>query len=346
MTAPLTVTGTGLANDYDTVLAHEHLAIDIRCWLDEGHAPSIHLRDVAVTAENAEAIRANPFACADNLVLDDHRLAAGELAELEGAGKTLIVDVTPENVGRDTGKIAALSREAGVDVVFGCGPYIAESRPDEDPARTPEQYRDAILEQFEGAPPWPAVIGEIGTGDPILPVEEAALAGAAMAQRRLGRALYVHLHPFARRGHDALDIVEESGGELGRTILCHLDPQIEGGLDYHRSLMDRGATISFDLWGDDFDYGDVSMPTDGQRVEATVELVAGGYGDRIVHSHDVCTKTQLVRFGGPGYAHIPRHVAPMLSAAGLTDEECHRQLAANALALINPEENTDDLRPA
>ena len=106
---------------------------------------------------------------------------------------------------------------------------------------------------------------------------------------------------------------------------------------YHRELMDRGATIAFDLWGDDFDYGDVAMPTDAQRVEATAQLIEQGYGDRIVHSPDVCTKTQLLRYGGAGYAHIPRHVGRMLEAAGLSSDECHRQLAGNALALINPE---------
>lgn len=335
MNDPLTVTGGALARDYDTVLAHEHLAIDIRCWLDQSHAASAHLRDQPVTEENADAIRSNPFACADNLLLDDHQLISDELSALAGAGRTLIVDVTPESVGRDHAKIAALSRAAEIDVVFGCGPYIAESRPDDD--RTPEQYRDAILAEFAGPAPRPAVIGEIGTGDPILPTEQAALSGAAMAQRQLGSALYVHLHPFARRGHEALDIVEAAGGNLRRTILCHLDPQIEAGLDYHRELMDRGATIAFDLWGDDFDYGDVAMPTDAQRVEATAQLIEQGYGDRIVHSHDVCTKTQLLRYGGAGYAHIPRHVGRMLEAAGLSSDECHRQLAGNALALINPE---------
>ncbi|MSX01664.1 MAG: hypothetical protein F2813_00720 [Actinobacteria bacterium] len=337
MNGPLTVTGKALAPDYDTVLAHEHLAIDIRCWLDQSHAPSAHLRDELVTEANADEIRANPFACSDNLLLDDHLLIAEELSALAGEGRTLVVDVTPESVGRDIGKIAALSREAQLDVVFGCGPYIGESRPEDGPEKTAAHYRDAILAQFDGPQPRPAVIGEIGTGDPILSVEAEALRGAAMAQARVGAALYVHLHPFARRGHEALDIVEAAGGNLRRTVLCHLDPQIEGGLDYHRELMDRGATISFDLWGDDFDYGDVAMPTDGQRIDALVALVDGGYGDRIVHSHDVCTKTQLLRFGGAGYAHIPRKVAGMMAAAGLSSDEIRRQLAGNALALVKPE---------
>jgi phosphotriesterase-related protein len=336
----LTVTGEPPAARYDTVLAHEHLGIDITCWLDESHEPSRHLRDARVAPETVAAVRTNPFSCLDNLVLDDPEVIAAELERLHDLGRTLVVDVTPANVGRDLHGLAALSRATGVDVVAGCGRYIAESRPDDEPGLGAEAYRDEILAELAAPPPRPGVIGEIGTGDPILPVEAASLRGAAMAQGATELALYVHLHPWARRGHEALDIVEAAGGDLRRVVLCHLDPQIPGGLDYHRSLMDRGATIAFDIWGDEDPYGHVRMPTDAERIEATVALVADGYGDRLVHSHDVCTKTQLRRFGGAGFDHIPRDVAPRLRAAGLSEAEVHRQLAGNALALIAPTERT------
>ena len=332
---PTTVLGKPLADDYATVLAHEHLACDIRCWLDARHQPTEHLADQQVTAANLDQVRTNPFACADNLVLDDTDLVAEELAGLAAvAGPHLVVEVTPDSIGRDIQTIVSLSERTGVDVVYGCGRYIEESRPEDGPEIQPTEYRDEILAEFRVSGPTPAVIGEIGTGDPIAEVERKALLGASMAQAELGVPLYVHLHPWARLGHEAMDLVEEGGGSLGQTILCHLDPQIPGGLDYHRALMDRGATISFDLWGDDMDYGDQSMPTDEERIEALCELIDDGYGDRIVHSHDICTKTQLKKFGGPGFAHLPGRVAAMMAEAGLSEVEIHRQLAGNALNLI------------
>ena len=332
---PSTVLGEPLADSYSTVLAHEHLACDIRCWLDTGHGPTSHLEDEPVTESNLDQVRSNPFACADNLVLDDAAVVSEELADLgEVPGRHLLVEVTPDSIGRDLEKMAVISRAAGVDVIYGCGRYIAESRPGDGPGIDSSVYRDEILAEFEGPGPRPAVIGEIGTGDPIHEVEEQALLGAAMAQSKLGVPIYVHLHPWARRGHEALDIVERGGGDISMTVLCHLDPQIPDGLDYHRSLMVRGATISFDLWGDEMAYGDKSMPSDGERIEALRELIGDGYGDRIVHSHDICTKTQLGRFRGPGFAHLPRNVAGMMSESGLSDSEIHRQLAGNALDLI------------
>lgn len=314
------------------MLAHEHLFIDIRCWLDETHAPSRHLRDEPVDDRTLEGVRTNPFACLDNLVLDDPALMAGEVERLADLGATLIVDVTPQNVGRDLDGIAEVARRTGVDVVVGCGRYIAESRPGDDHL-TVEDYRDEILAELARRPR-PAVIGEIGTGDPILEVERRSLLGAAQAQAQLGVPLYVHLHPWAAHGHEALDLIAEAGGALDRVVLCHLDPPILGGLDYHRSLMERGATIAFDIWGDEYAYGAVRMPTDDERLAAVVELVGDGYGDRLVHAQDVCTKTQLRAFGGAGFDHLPRVVAPRMAEAGLSPQEIHRQLAGNALALL------------
>ena len=335
MSRARTVLGRPLLDAYDTVLAHEHLLIDIRCWHDDTHAPTRDLRDVHVTQETVARIRENPFASLDNLVLDDEPTAIDELAHLQALGSTLVIDVTPDSVGRDPARLAVIARASGLDIVMGCGPYIAESRPRDDPRWPPEHYRDALLTELRSDAPRPAVIGEIGTSDPILPIERAALTGAAQAQAVLpGVALYVHLHPFARHGHDALDIVERAGGNLAKTVLCHLDPQIPAGLGYHRSLLERGATIAFDLWGDEDVYGADRMPTDGERIAALLELIAGGFGGQLVHSHDVCLKSQLTRFGGPGYAHIPRVVRPRLLAAGLSHAEVARQLSGNARALL------------
>jgi phosphotriesterase-related protein len=336
---PLTVAGRPLARDYDIVLAHEHVFIDIRCWLDESDPETRHLRDLPVDATTLADVQRNPFACLDNLVLDSASLVVGDLRRLADCGRALVIDVTPANVGRDRAALAGVASDAGVDIVHGCGRYIAQSRPHDDPALGAEAYRDEILAELDAPAPRPAVIGEIGTGDPILPIEAASLRGAAMAQAETGLPLYVHLHPWARRGHEALDLVEAGGGEASRTVLCHLDPQIPGGLDYHRELLARGATIAFDIWGDEYRYGAVSMPSDEQRIAATAELVADGYGAQLVHSHDVCTKTQLRAFGGVGYDHIPRAIAPRLHAAGLSGAEIRRQLAGNALALLNTTES-------
>jgi len=332
----VTASGAPLAGHYDTVLAHEHLAIDLRCWLDTEYEPTRQLRDLKVVPENVPTIRAHPFACADNVALDGSAAAAG-LGELAGCGRTLVVEVTPVNVGRDLELCARLDRELGhTDIVYGCGRYVAVSRP-QDEALTVEDYREELLAELL-APhgPRPAVIGEIGTSDPLAECERRALVAAAQVQRQTGRPLYIHLDPWGGNQHAVLDVALAAGADPRRIVLCHLDVAAIEGTGLHRELIERGATIAFDIWGDEDRYGPVRMPTDRERIAAVCELIAAGYGDRIVHSQDVCTKTQLHAHGGPGYAHLSRRVRPALAAAGLDERELHRQLAGNALALIRP----------
>jgi phosphotriesterase-related protein len=244
------------------------------------------------------------------------------------------VEVTPDAWGRDPAAIARVAAAAGVDVVMGCAPGAAAPRAGEGAGMPAAWYRDRILRLLEGPGPRPGVIGEIGTGDPITPDERAALSGAAMAQAATGLALYVHLEPWGRRGHEALDLVEAGGGDPGRTVLCHLDALVPGGLDEHRSLMRRGAVVAFDRWGDETRSATRRMPTDEERLEATLGLIDDGLGDLLVHGQDVRTKIQLSRFGGPGYDHIPHVVGPMLREAGLEEAEVRRQLAGNALRVL------------
>lgn len=337
---PQTVLGAPVADDYDLVLAHEHLKIDIRCWFDAESPQTGQLRDVRVTPESAVRVQEHPFACLDNLVLDDLEAIVAELEPLGTVARPLIVDVTPENVGRDVRYLRHVAERTGLDIVFGCGLYTADSRRGE-PSRSVDDYRRDIVSQFRGPGPHPAVIGEIGTGNPITADERDSLIGATLAQAELGVPLYVHLHPWARRGHEVLDIVEEHGGDLSATVLCHLDVQIPSGLDYHRALLARGCMIAFDIWGDEFPYGGHGMPTDAERLDATRELIAAGHGSQLVHSHDVCTKTQLRANGGPGFVHVPTTTRAAMRRSGLEPDEVHRQLAGNALDLLHrrPKEN-------
>jgi len=342
-----TVLGEPLADGYDLVLAHEHLLIDIRCWLDEdARERDPALVDAAVGPDTLAAVRRNPFACLDNLVLDDEELLLGELAALRAvAGRALVVDVTPETVGRDVGGLAQLSRRSGVDVVYGCGPYIDASWPAGLRGRDSERHAEAIAAQFRALGPGvpvPAVIGEIGTSAPVTPDERAALRGAGMAQALLGVPLYVHVDPWAPQAHEALDLLEAAGADLARVVVCHLDVSVRGsgnggdggGLALHQSLLRRGCLVAFDIWGDEYAYGDRGMPTDEQRLAATLELIAAGHGDRLLHAHDVCTKTQLRRFGGRGFTRLSEWLRPRLEQAGLSAAEIHGQLAGNARRLL------------
>lgn len=333
-----TVLGDPIRDDYDLVLAHEHLLIDLDCWLDRGHELFERLRSERVRAAIIDLVRQHPFACPDNVVLDDVDLAIRELAEIPDDVRVLVVDVTSETIGRDPLRLAEISRRAGVDVVTGCGPYI-EASWDRPIAATSKHVASAILEVFADGS-GPAVIGEIGTSSPVTAGECVALAGAAQAQAELGVPLYVHVDPWSPCADEALDIVEAAGGDLTRTVMCHMDILASRDLAAVLALLDRNCWVAIDIWGDEDAYGGAPMPTDAERVASTLELIDRGFGDRLVHSQDVCTKSQLRSFGGPGYGHLWRVVRPLLLDAGLTAAQVQQQLAGNMLSLLGEGQQT------
>lgn len=317
---------------YDLVLAHEHLLIDISCWLDTGHPMYHQLRDVTVEHDVIHQVRSHPFACPDNLVLDDPDVAVVELTGgQDRPHRMLVVDVTPDTVGAAPARLAQISRRSGVDVVRGCGPYIEKSWHGLD--IDVDTVTADVVRAFS-APQPSAVIGEIGTSAPLTTGEGRALMGAAHAQAELGAPLYVHVDPWSPQAHEALDIVERAGGDLSRTVVCHMDIVAVRNPGYVSGVLSRGAWVAIDIWGDEDAYGGHPMPRDSERLSAVMRLIEQGWGRRLLHSQDVCTKSQLSRFGGPGYLHLWRAVRPLLASAGLDASQVTEQLAGNCLRLL------------
>src|SRR5213079_2240859 len=140
----------------------------------------------------------------------------------------------------------------------------------------------------------PGIIGEIGTSSPIHPDEEKSLRVAAAAQRRTGLSINVHVAIAFREALRALDVLEAAGADLSRVVISHLDQQID--LDYHRAVLQRGAYVEYDCFGSEvyFDHDGRAEPSDRERLKALLELLDAGWTGRLLISHDVCTKMQLL----------------------------------------------------
>ena len=359
-----TVLGPVAADDLGPTLVHEHLRIDLWPWFDapEDDATPAERAVAALTVVDdplvMEIVRANPFAVRDNLVLDDVALAVAELGRFAAAGGRTVVDLTLDEIGRDPGMLRDVARRTGLNVVMGCGRYVARAHPMGLADLPEEAIRDEIIrdltegvavrdtedlavfgrgsgdESPSGGPGSTervraGVIGEIGTSDPIDPREARVLRAACAAQRETGTTLYVHLDPWGRAGHAVLDACEAAGVDLDRVVLAHLDASLPDHA-YHRSLAARGAWIGYDIWGDEDAYGGRGMPTDDLRIAGVLVAHLDGWEDRLLVSQDVCLKSQLRAFGGPGYDHLLVDVRPRLEAAGLDP------LEVDALLVDNP----------
>ena len=164
---------------------------------------------------------------------------------------------------------------------------------------------------------------------PGLSAEEKVLRGAAKAQRHVGVPLSVHLPGWERYGHRVLDIVEEKGGDVAATVLCHMNPSHDDP-GYQRTLADRGAWIEYDMIGMELNYpGEGQSPSDEQNARAIAELVRDGYADHLLLSQDVFIKTLLRRWGGFGYDHVLTSFVPRLEDHGVSREMALGLLTTN-----------------
>jgi len=336
VTTVRTVTGPAAADALGVTSVHEHLLIDLGCWFDPpADAEGERIAALRVGPESETTVRANPFAVRDNLVLDDLDLAAAEIGRFRAAGGGTIVDLTLPEIGRDPRRLRALSERSGLRIVMGCGRYIARAHPPELAGRSEDALLAEILHDLEVGTDGvrAGVIGEIGTSDPLDPVEARVLAAACRAQRESGVALFVHLDPWGGNGHAIVDRILDAGVDPARVALCHLDPSL-GDLGIIRSLAARGVSVSIDIWGDEDAYGGRGMPTDAQRAAAVRAAWEEGWADRLLLAQDVCTKSQLRAFGGRGYDHLLTGVPAILRAAGLPGSALPQLLVANPARLL------------
>lgn len=334
----MTVLGPIDGDHLGVTLMHEHLLIDVSYKFEPPTEVTLRaLSEQPITLANLGFLRRNIGAVRANFRLDDVDVAAAEALEFKREGGGTIVDVSPPGIGRDPRALRAIAAQSGINVVTCTGFYLQRSHPAHVAQASVEALAEEMVREIrEGIGDTgirPGIIGEIGLGEPMYaaghtgdemhPEEQRVLRAAGRAQKATGLPLTLHIYNYRpnRLAHLALDALEEEGVSLECVVVGHLDVRID--VEYAAGVAERGAYAEFDTFGIEA-YLDGTLseyPRDTERVSALVELVNRGYVDRLLVSHDVCTKMQLSAFGGWGYAHLSRHIEPRLRKAGLTNEQ-------------------------
>ncbi len=333
----LTVLGPIQPKELGVTLTHDHILLDLAPILAEPSETSRKaLFEAPVSLENLGQIRWDELNNRDNCRMIEEDVAIDELIKFKRAGGNSIVDPTNFQLDRDPNAMKRISIATGLNIILGCGHYVAPTHPPDMNDRTVEQLADEIVEEMENGiltqtskyegrtvstQVRPGIIGELGTSSPITPNEEKVLRGGAKAQQTTGAIITVHLHPWHKEGLNVLDILEEAGADPSRVILDHLNPTLDD-LDYHKAIGARGAYIEYDLFGYEFCMSAGQFaPRDWDSADAICELIEAGYIEQLLLSHDICTKTHLTKYGGYGYAHILEHVVPLFYDRGLTPSQ-------------------------
>lgn len=337
----MTVAGPVAAADLGMTLMHEHVLNDCRCWWHRPKEPERqYLAGGFVCMEILSELRQDPFVNRHNITLDDEELAVEELRQFTAVGGRTLVEPSCRGIGRDPLAMRRVSAASGLNIVIGAGYYLASSHPATMAAMSVDDIAAEIVSEavdgVDGTGVRIGLIGEIGVSADFTGAEEKSLRGAARAQKLTGLPLMVHLPGWFRFGHKVLDIAEEEGADLRHTVLCHMNPS-HADFAYQSSLAARGAFVEYDMIGMDFFYADqqVQCPSDEEAARGIVRLIDAGYLDRILVSHDVFLKMMLTRYGGNGYAFVPKHFLPRLKRHGVAEAALSRLLHDNPRSVFD-----------
>lgn len=337
------VQGEIASDSLGITLMHEHLLLDARrSWHEPVEADRIHIAHEPVHCQILHELRNDPFMNYDNCFLFDVETAIEESMQFKELGGHTIVDCTCSNIGRDPLALRKIANRTGLQIIMGCGYYLQKTHPDEITHATIDEISKQIMSDLTIGVNDTGIragfIGEIGISQDFTRQEEKVLRAAARAQSVTGVMLSVHLPGWHRHGHAVLNVIEEEGGDLSRTILDHMNPS-GSDTEYQTGLAERGAYLEYDMIGMDYFFADqgVDCTSPEQDAQAIASLIADGFAHKLLLSQDVFLKTMLVKFGGNGYGYILRHFVPRLRRHGIDGETIKQILRVNPRQVLTGE---------
>ena len=324
-------------------LTHEHLLLDHSSLLEPPtEATRIFHAYSTMSPGDMAWHRANHYDSIDGRQFTDEETAVSEAMRFKLAGGGTICDVTPLGIGRDPLGLARIARATGLNIVMGAGYYREPAHPegmdDLTESDVAQQLIGEIRDGVGDTGVRPGVLGEVGSKWPMSQNERKVARAAATAQAETGISVLIHPGSEDEHApHRVLDLLDEAGGDVARTIMGHLERTI---FKYPilKELAETGCYLEYDVFGTDSTYypvkSEIDMPSDAQRLDFIRRLIADGYRDKIVIAHDICTKDRLAKYGGHGLGHILDDVVPRMRRRGFTEEDIHAILVANPARIL------------
>jgi phosphotriesterase-related protein len=341
----MTVLGPIEPDALGTTLIHEHILFDLLVYHEQRFGPgkAEPLPDEPLGIEHLWVLRHNVARLRDNVHQQDLDVAEAELRRFKEVGGGTIVEVSSDGLAPNPAGLAELAGRTGLNIVAGTGYYIGASHPPELADRRVEQVAEEmlrdVLEGIPGSGVRAGVLGEIGTTEPLASTERVVLKATGRVQAETGAAIVLHpdsVHRTYEQIARTLDILATAGAALDRVIISHCDDRLHPNYDSYGKLAVLGCTLAFDTFGKHSYYAvrRRQYPSDEQRIATIARLVDDGLAGSVTLSHDACYKTDLTRWGGDGYGHIPRNIVPRLRQAGVSDEAIQQMLVENPRRLL------------
>jgi len=332
-----TVCGEIEKSELGVVAPHEHVLLDLTAFYQELPVPGID--DPAtqkVEMWNLGILSRDCYALKDNLVLDNEELAIKELLFYKNAGGNTVVDASLPGIGRNPEGLKRISEATGLNIIMGTGFYVGETHPESLDSMTDEEIGQLMVEELVNGENGicAGYIGEIGISEIFDDKERRVLRAAAIAHKKTGAAINVHINPWTTNGIEAADILLDAGVKPEKICISHID--VENREEYIFELLKKGVYVEFDNFGKEYyirrevrNSGYGLFVHDTERVTLVKKLIDMGYLNRILLTCDLCLKNLLHSYGGWGYDHVLTNIVPMMEDEGITSEQIKTMLVNN-----------------
>jgi len=283
-----------------------------------------------------------------DLTLDDEDAAVRELASFRAAGGGGVVEMTTVDYGRDVDALARVSRRSGVHVVAATGfnkgrfadPIVARHSDEEIVAWMVAEVREGAMpyvpvegvalapggggrQRDDGAASRAGLIKASTGRDGPGPHERRVLGAAVAAHHATGAPIGTHTERATWALEQARFLID-GGVPAGKVLIGHCDFRPE--LPFLLELAGTGVNIGLDQ------FAKAKYLADEVRVKLVAGLASEGRLPQVILSGDLARKSYWPAYGYPdasGFAHVPRTVAAMLRAEGLTDADVDVLLREN-----------------
>ncbi len=255
-----------------------------------------------------------------DLEIPDPEKAIEELGYFYDAGGKSLVEGTAIDYGRDPKGLQYVASKVKVHIIATTGFNKGSFYPDWVKDRTIDDLAELFVKELtKGMNDTDIKAGQIKIGSSynvITDQEEKVTRAAARAQKMTGAPVWVHTEG-GTMGLEQLSILKEEGADLTKVAVGHSDRNADPF--YHLSILKTGAYIQFD------GPSKIKYYPDSVRVEMIKNVLAHGYGDKLLISGDMGRKSYLKSYGGgPGFEFIIKKFVARLRAERIEDKAIER----------------------
>ncbi len=273
--------------------------------------------------------------------------AGAAVSTMRAAGISAVLDLTPNDCGRDVVLLREVAERFDFTVVATSGYYYeGEGAPPYFSLR--RLFSDIVAELTELFVT-ELTVGVAGTGirtgaikvassrGKITEYEHAVMRAAAAAQRVTGAPILTHTS-HGTMGPEQAALLLDAGADPAKVVIGHMCGRAKD-VGYQLETLRHGVGVAFDRIGLNRMMNDI---TDEDRMDMVVDLIGRGFGDRVFLSHDSVNHWKGRDASGfhrlPGAEHwgigrIGEHVVPGLLDRGLSVEDVDRLLVDNVKRL-------------